>query len=229
MRDAPKEVQRIAFQKGLIPYDPAERKTGFMQEQSDDVEPSSRQLCQFKITLNESSPAIWRHIQVEDCTLDKLHEHIQTAMGGTNSHLHQFDINGRCFGDPELLDDGFAEFPCENSTVTKISHIVPQDGVRFRFVYEYDFGDGWEHEVLFEGCPTAEASAQYPLCVEGQRACPPKDVGGVHGYQEYLNALADPNDEQHVEFLQWRGRSDPDAFDATEATQFMRQGLTAWR
>ena len=114
--------------------------------------PSSGRLYQFKITLLESQPPIWRRIQVKNCTLDKLHERIQTAMGWTNSHLHQFEIDGERFGDPELLDDGFEDFECVDSTVTKISDIIPKDGKRFRFLYEYDFGDDWEHEVLFEGC-----------------------------------------------------------------------------
>ena len=114
--------------------------------------PAAQRLYQFKITLNESNPPIWRRIQVKNCTLDKLHEHIQTAMGWTNSHLHQFKIEGELYGDPELLDDGFEDFDCVDSTVTKISEIVPKEGKRFSFIYEYDFGDGWEHEVLFEGC-----------------------------------------------------------------------------
>src|SRR5690606_16718125 len=68
--------------------------------------PASERLYQFKITLLESQPPIWRRIQVKNCTLDKFHEHIQTAMGWANSHLHQFEIDGERYGDPELLDDG---------------------------------------------------------------------------------------------------------------------------
>ena len=127
--------------------------------------PASERLYQFKITLLESKPPIWRRIQVKDSTLDKFHERIQTAMGWTNSHLHQFEIDGERYGDPELLDDGFEDFECVDSTVTKISEIVPKDGKRFHFLYEYDFGDGWEHEVLFEGCLKAEKGGRYPrLC-----------------------------------------------------------------
>ena len=77
---------------------------------------------------------------MKDCTLDKLHEHIQTAMAWTNSHLHQFEIYGECYGNPELLGDGFSDFECVDSTVTRIKDVVPRDG-RFRFLYEYDFGE----------------------------------------------------------------------------------------
>lgn len=107
-------------------------------------------LYQFKITLLSAKPPIWRRIQVKDCTLDELHEHIQTAMGWTNSHLHQFDIKGKRYGDPELLDDGFEDFDGGDSTKMNLSQILPKTGKQFTFKYEYDFGDGWEHEVMFE-------------------------------------------------------------------------------
>jgi hypothetical protein len=100
--------------------------------------PVTERLYQFKITLLESNPPIWRRIQVRQCTLDKLHQHIQLAMGWTNSHLHQFEIDGERYGDPELIDDGFEDFECVDSTVTKISKVVPQEGSRFQFTYEYD-------------------------------------------------------------------------------------------
>ena len=80
--------------------------------------PASERLYQFKITLLESQPQIWRRIQVKDSTLDKFHERIQTAMGWMNSHLHQFEIDGKRYGDPQLIDDGFEDFECVDSTVT---------------------------------------------------------------------------------------------------------------
>ena len=118
--------------------------------------PVAERLYQFKITLLDSRPPIWRRIQVKDCTLDKLHEHIQTAMGWTNSHLHHFKIGERYYGDPMLMDENFEEFGYEDSTTTKLSDILPSTGKRFRFEYEYDFGDSWQHEVRFEGCVAAE-------------------------------------------------------------------------
>ena len=191
--------------------------------------PVTERLYQFKITLLESSPPIWRRIQVKQCTLDKLHQHIQLAMGWTNSHLHQFKIDGERYGDPELIDAGFEDFECVDSTVTKISKVVPQEGRRFQFTYEYDFGDGWEHEVLFEGCLRAEKGGRYPVCVEGERSCPPEDVGGVGGYAEFLAAIADPDDEQHDDFVEWGGDFDPETFDAEKVTKKMRRGLPGWR
>ena len=192
--------------------------------------PAAERVYQFKITLKGIKPPIWRRIQTKDCTLDKLHEHIQTAMGWTNSHLHHFEINGIRHGDPELIYEGWEdEEPPVNSRRLKISTIVPADGKRFSFDYEYDFGDGWEHEIVFEGCLQAEKGVRYPLCVEGERACPPEDVGGMHGYQEYLEVLADPKHERHEEFMEWRGPYDPEEFDAQAATKEMRKGLPNWR
>jgi hypothetical protein len=191
--------------------------------------PATERLYQFKITLLESQPPIWRRIQVKDSTLDKLHERIQTAMGWTNSHLHKFVIDGNRYGDPELLDDGFEDFDCIDSTVTKISEIVPSNVKRFQFFYVYDFGDGWEHEVLFEGYLKADKGGRYPVCVEGERNCPPEDVGGVWGYADFLEAIADPKHEQHDDYVGWAGDFDPEKFDAGETTKAMRRGLPDWR
>jgi hypothetical protein len=191
--------------------------------------PASERLFQFNITLVESKPPIWRRIQVKNCTLDKFHERIQTAMGWNNSHLHRFEIKGERYGVPEYLDDGYDDFHCIDSTITKISEVVPEDGKRIHFLYLYDFGDNWRHEVIFEGCLRAESGQRYPLCIEGERACPPEDVGGVSGYLEYLEALADPSHEQHDEFLEWRGPFDPEKFDSAKTTKLMRRGLPDWR
>jgi uncharacterized protein YwqG len=153
--------------------------------------PAAERVYQFKITLKDIEPPIWRRIQTKDCTLDRLHGHIQTAMGWTNSHLHQFEIGGVTYGDPELLLEGFEDDPeIVDSLDTRISKIIPKDGKRFSFDYEYDFGDGWEHEVFFEGCLRAEKGTRYPLCIEGERACPPEDSGGPYGYPEYLEAMS---------------------------------------
>jgi hypothetical protein len=185
---------------------------------------------QFKITLVESRPPIWRRIQVKDCTLDKLHEHVQTAMGWTNSHLHDFKVGDHLYGDPMLLQENFEELGYEDSTTAKVSDILPKTGKRFRFQYKYDFGDSWDHEVLFEGVVRAEPKAKYPLCLEGAGACPPEDCGGVWGYDDFVEAVRNPDNEQHEEMLDWvGGRFDPEAFDPAKATKAMKKGLPDWR
>lgn len=128
-----------------------------------------------------------------------------------------------------LLVDGFDDFECMDSTRTKIGKIVPATGKRFSFKYEYDFGDGWEHEILFEGSPKKEPGKKYPLCLEGERTCPPEDIGGIYGFYEFLEALADPKRERHAEFMEWGGNFDPKSFDAGQATKAMMKGLPDWR
>ena len=191
--------------------------------------PATERLYQFKITLLEVPPPIWRRIQVRNCTLDKLHERIQTAMGWTNSHLYQFKINGERYGDPQRIDVPSEDYYCVDATVTKINDILPMSGERFQLDYEYDFGDSWHHEILFEGCLPTSKGIRYPICLEGERACPPEDVGGVGGYAEYLEVLADVNDDRHEEMLRWRGKFDPEKFDAGKATKLMQRGLRNWR
>jgi Plasmid pRiA4b ORF-3-like protein len=185
---------------------------------------------QFKITLLDIRPPIWRRIQVPDGTLDALHAHIQSAMGWTNSHLHQFEIDRRRYGDPELLDDGWGDDDFVDSTKIRLSALLEKKQKSFRFFYEYDFGDGWRHEVVYEGAQPAEAGVRYPRCTEGARACPPEDVGGPWGYGDFVEAIGNPKHKRHRELREWfSGRFDPETFDPTAATKQMASGLPDWR
>jgi hypothetical protein len=192
---------------------------------------NAERVYQFKVTLLQSYPPIWRRFQVMDCTLDDLHGHIQTAMGWTNSHLHDFKIKGKSYGHPELMQENFDEFDYGDSTDTKLSDVLPKGGRRFRFEYQYDFGDSWQHEVMFEGMKPAAPRGRYPLCVEGARACPPEDVGGVWGYEDFVAAMTDKRHESHRDLREWFGRRrfDPEKFDPAAATREMRRGLPDWR
>ena len=164
-----------------------------------------------------------QNFKVEEVAADKGY-----LMGWTNSHLHHFRVGQQLYGDPLLMQENFEEMEYEDSTATTLSDILPKSGGRFRF--EYDFGDGWRHEVLFEGCVRAERDKRYPICLEGARACPPEDVGGVWGYQEFLETITDPEHEDHDGLLEWAGGSfDPEAFDPAAATREMHRGLPDWR
>ena len=179
-------------------------------------------LFQFKITLLDIKPAIWRRIQVPDCTLVDLHEYIQAAFGWENYHLHQFEIDGVRYSQPAPDGDDF-DMDFEDETDVLLSKLLPNTAKRTRWTYEYDFGDGWRHEILFEGFPPSDPKAKAPLCLEGERACPPEDCGGPPGYGDYLAAIADPQHEQHEEMMEWRGPFDPETFDAKKATKAMRK------
>lgn len=188
--------------------------------------PRPDRLYQFRVTLLETNPPIWRRIQVPDCTLATLHDHLQTAMGWTNSHLDMFEIQGKSYGNPAFLGFGLQELKCLDSTQTLLSDIVPKTGKPLTFVYEYDFGDRWRHELVYEGEPGREPRTQYPRCLAGARACPPEDCGGVWGYLDFLEAIGDPSHEDHQDLLQWiGGYFDPEALDVDRTTQAMQTGL----
>jgi hypothetical protein len=190
----------------------------------------TQQVYRFKITLLDIKPPIWRRIEVSDATLDNLHEHIQTAMGWTNSHLHQFEIEGRRYGVPELLDDDWGDSDFIDSTKIRLRKLLENKQKRFRFLYEYDFGDGWRHEIVYEGAEPVEAGAKYPRCIAGARACPPEDSGGPWGYAGFLEAIRDPKHENHERLREWiGGEFDSEAFDTKDATEYMHSGLPDWR
>ena len=154
-------------------------------------------LYRIKITLLGTKPPVWRQILVPDDTLDELHGHVQTAMGWTNSHLHQFRVGDALYGDPDLMAENFGELGYQDSTTTRLSDLVPKGRKKLRFIYEYDFGDSWEHELVVEAVVPADARVKCPACVDGRRACPPEDVGGVWGYADFLDAIRNPAHEQH--------------------------------
>src|SRR6266508_3874429 len=144
---------------------------------------------QIKVTLIGSKPPIWRRILVADTTtLHRLHTILQTIMGWDDYHLHMFTINKQIYGEPE--DDEFGDLGIKSEARFELDQVVGRAGAKFR--YGYDFGDSWEHELIVEKILPAEKGVHFPLCGAGKRACPPEDVGGVWGYQEFLEAIADP-------------------------------------
>jgi hypothetical protein len=167
---------------------------------------------QLKVTLKGVRPPIWRRIQVPSTlNLRRLHDVIQEAMGWTQSHLYEFEIGGERYGEPDPNDD--YGMPTRSAKSTTLRRVAPEVGARF--TYTYDFGDDWEHQVLVEKVLAPESSVSYPRCLTGKRSCPPEDVGGIWGYQEFLEAIRDPEHEEHENMLEWVGGAfDPEAFDA---------------
>jgi hypothetical protein len=158
------------------------------------------------VTLWGTKPPIWRRLLVPGAmTLGALHEAIQAAMGWQGGHLHVFDIDGRQYGDRRTVDDVADENRLTLSGVLK-------SGVT-RFGYIYDFGDDWDHTVAIEKIQPAIDGQAYPACVAGKRNCPPEDCGGVWGYEELLQILADPAHPERAERLEWLGEDfDPEDF-----------------
>jgi hypothetical protein len=149
---------------------------------------TTQTVYQFKITLKGIRPPIWRRFQVHsDITFYELHRTIQEVMGWYDGHLHLFDLGGMIITDGETLAEVWEDGVDEQRT--RLPQFIRQAGQKLR--YEYDFGDGWEHELLLEKILPAEAGVHYPRCLKGKRACPPEDCGGVWGYAGLLEAMAD--------------------------------------
>ena len=160
-------------------------------------------------------------------TLDTLHHHIQAVMEWTNSHMHHFWIGKKRYGRPSLNVGSLPEDHVIDSTQIRLSDILPANGKKLRFGYEYDFGDCWEHEIQFERVVKTDPTVKYPVCIEGERAGPPDTCGGVPGYEYLLEVLADPNHEEYRDMLEWAGHIDPKKFDPKRATKRMVRGLWA--
>lgn len=174
---------------------------------------------QFKITLKGTSPPIWRKIETFDVTLEKFHQLIQRAMGWTNSHLHHFVIANEQFTGSEMADEEFGEQSYENM---RLSTVLGDCKPKSRFLYVYDFGDDWQHEIVLEKTFDSQPGVLYPLCSGGKRACPPENVGGVWGFEEFLEAISDPSHPEHQERLEWSGPFAPDECDPSEITEKLR-------
>lgn len=168
----------------------------------------SKTAVQLRLSLMEYTPTIWRRLLVPgEIKLSKLHSIFQAAMGWEDYHLHVFEIGECRYGVPHQEYD--------NDDIDEES-VVLADLVagRMRFVYEYDFGDCWRHEVVVESIEPVPLILKFAVCVDGQRACPPEDCGGTGGYGDFLDAITDPDHEEHDDYVGWIGRYfDPEAFD----------------
>ena len=163
-----------------------------------------------KISLDGIEPEITREIKINSqCTLYELHAVIQISMGWFSCHLHEFEKGGERYGtnDP----DGWGEPVIDEKTVS-LSDIFKRRGSKINYLY--DFGDDWLHTVKLVDID--DEPIIYPACIEGKRACPPEDVGGVYGYMNFLEIMSDPDDPEYEEMLEWSGVEepfDPDRFD----------------
>lgn len=167
---------------------------------------------QFRVTLKWTDPPIWRRFQCGDITLGEMHDIVQDVMGWEDCHLHGFKVAGKRYSppSPEAMDWG----DLDEDSVLLSNFIDPKSRKRPKFHYEYDFGDGWAHEIVYEGPKPREEGAEYPRCIDGALACPPEDCGGVHGYYDYISL--EPGDPEYEERMEWLGEYDPEEFDLVE-------------
>lgn len=172
---------------------------------------AGRTVHTIKVTLRGSKPPIWRRLEVpSDCTLRRLHGVIQAAFGWEDYHLWVFEVAGEQYGVADR------ELEVRSAAAKRLSQVAPGAGDRLR--YTYDFGDDWGHDIVVEAVGDAEPGAAYPRCLAGRRACPPEDCGGMWGYDDLLEILADPAHKEHEDRMEWLGLTsaaefDPDAFN----------------
>lgn len=170
-----------------------------------------------KVTLQGIEPPVWRRLELSaGSTLDELHDILQAAMGWEDAHMHLFIVGGREYGvtDPEL---GTTIGDERGAVLSELVHAGE------RFVYVYDFGDDWGHEIVVESDVSPRAPAEkLPCCTAGARACPPEDCGGPPGYAMLLEALAHPDAPGNAERLAWLGEEfDPEAFDPESVNKLL--------
>ena len=172
---------------------------------------------QFKISLRNINPPIWRCIQVPEIyTFWDLHVAIQDAMGWLDYHLHEFKVVDPSTGmkiDIGIPEEEYSEF---GETIPgwkeKIAEWFSKDNRKVDYIY--DFGDDWVHNIELEDILPKEEGVLYPVCIEGKRACPPEDCGGIWGYERLLNIISDKNHEEYEEMIEWLGGGfDPENFD----------------
>jgi len=179
-------------------------------------------IYQLKITLKDIEPAIWRRIQIAgDITLFRLHEYIQIVMGWENYHMHEFRINSKRYGRPELEGEAMFGSTVYDGKKYKLCDLVSEGDT---FEYVYDFGDDWRHDIEVEKVLAVEEGIKYPTCLVGERACPPEDCGGPWGYQEMLEVLKDPEHEDYEHWRDWVGDGfDPEEFNVDEVNGFFKK------
>lgn len=178
----------------------------------------AKQIYQIQVVLSGTKPRIWRRLLVySDTLLIDLHRIIQTSMGWTNSHLHLFNDG--------MTDYSPREFEVEeskNSRTVKLKTILKQE--KSKILYEYDFGDGWCHDIILEKIIVEEEIGQIPMCIKGKRNCPPEDCGGTWGYQDLLHTISNPKHEDYESMIEWLGGEfDPDYFDMDQTNRQLKQ------
>lgn len=184
----------------------------------------TRFIFQLKVTLSDAKPPIWRRILVPaDITLGRLHEVLQLVMGWTDSHLHQFVARGEVYGVPdEEEEDSLLGCSTKDENRAIVSDLLWLE--KDFLIYEYDFGDGWEHKVTLEKRLPYDLSLPLPSCLKGKRACPPEDCGGVWGYKDVLEIVNDPSHPEYADMVEWLGEDfEPEFFDASEVNHLLAE------
>jgi len=180
-------------------------------------------IYQIQIALKGFKPKIWRRVLIpSDLPLADFHNILQTTMGWTNSHLHHFIKNKTFYTMRMEEDDMWTEMNNVDYTELKVSDLLKTE--KEKILYEYDFGDGWEHDIILEKILPYDSKIEYPICITGKMNCPPEDCGGVWGYADMLDILKQPKHKEYKSYIEWLGGEfDPEYFDKEEINELLRE------
>jgi hypothetical protein len=183
----------------------------------------AKKIYQIQIELLGFKPKIWRKILVpSNLKLHDFHLIIQSTMGWTNSHLHQFLKNETSYILIMSLDDIIEGMNTVDYRKMKISDLLYKENDKL--IYEYDFGDGWEHDIILKKILPVEPNIKYPVCLDGKMNCPPEDCGGIFGYADMLKILKQPKHKEYDSYIEWLGEEfDPTFFDINEINELLRE------
>jgi len=185
-------------------------------------------ITRVRIELEGTEPLVWRELDLPlSTTLASLHDIIQVVMRWQDYHLHEFVVGDKIYGVPDL-DDVFDERKVYKEKSIRLGTLMDR-GIR-EFLYLYDFGDNWQHRIIIDEPRQGELGVEYPRFVDGARRAPPEDVGGLTGFEEFLDAMADPEHEQFQQMLDWYGEIfDPEDIDARWITMIIQDNFAARR
>jgi hypothetical protein len=185
----------------------------------------STQIYQIQISLLHITPKIWRRVLIpSDFPIADLHRVIQTVMGWENGHLHQF-IKDRKFYSIRMADDCYwNEVKNTDYKKLKLNADYFFTNIKDKLQYEYDFGDGWLHELMLEKILPIDPAIKYPVCIKGKNNCPPEDCGGPWGYMSLVEATKNKRSKAYREYKEWLGGDfDPEAFDLDEINELLQE------
>ncbi len=171
---------------------------------------SINEIATVRIELRDTDPLIWRAVEVPtSITLKVLHDVIQAVMGWLDYHLWEFTIDKQRYGLP--MDEDWGTEPRKEAAKVRLRDVVKSR--RTTIDYLYDFGDRWEHRLTVTRVRPGDPEASYPHYVGGERNAPPEDCGGIPGFYDMLDALADPDHPDHADATEWADDYDPDTID----------------
>lgn len=185
-------------------------------------------IARLRIDLDGIEPPVMRRVEVPHAIrLDRLHQTIQAAMGWHDCHLWGFEVGEETYG-PPMPPGAFGGGP-KNATKLTLARALEETGAD-ALLYIYDYGDTWEHIITVEAIEDAVPKTLYPRLLEATGACPPEDVGGLPGYEMFLEAMADPEHEDHEHYREWYGRAfDPSFVDIEVADALLKRFANRWK